>query len=400
MEKYEERLRRQPYAESLFLPGGRLPRPGEILRQPDLARTLERIAHLGEDGFYRGEPARALVATLQRLGGGMTLDDLAGYRPEERPPLRGSYRGLEVLTVPAPSAGGVALMEMLHILEGFDLAASGQGTPATFHLLASAMKLAFFDRNRHVGDPAFVEVPTARLTSRNHAAAQRARIPAERSLPSADLGPARPAARESAETTHLSVLDARGGAVSLTTTLNSTFGSGLAAEGLGYLLNNEMDDFATAPGHPNLYGLVEGEANTVAPGKRMASSMCPTVILRDSEPYLVLGSPGGPRIPNAVLQVILNVVDFGADLEGAVAAPRIHHQWLPDVLTLEEGGFPAATTAALEAMGYELGTRRYVGNVQVAGTDPATGAASGAADPRRYGAAARAGPAAAARGAP
>ncbi len=386
MVRYEDRLHRQPYAESLFLNQGHPYLPGETLKQPDLARMLERIAQQGEAGFYRGVAATALVGTVQGLGGAMTLRDLERYRPEERAALTGTYRGLEILTVPAPSAGGIALVEMLHILDGFDLRASGPTHPTTFHRLASAMKLAFFDRSRSVGDPAFVDVPVDRLTSPAYANRLRARLPENRALPSSSLGSARPHSRESSETTHLSVIDSRGAAVALTTTLNSSWGSGLAAEGLGYLLNNEMDDFTSAPGQPNLYGLIEGRANEIAPGKRMASSMCPTVIVQNSRPRLVLGSPGGPRIPNAILQVILQVVDFGQPLNDAVAAPRIHHQWLPDILQLEEGGFPTSTNQALEAMGYAVGSREHVGNVLAAGIDPETGALSAAADPRRYGA--------------
>jgi gamma-glutamyltranspeptidase/glutathione hydrolase len=385
LERHRERLGGDAYTAGLFLPGGRPLQPGAILRQPDLARTLERIARHGEDGFYRGETAHALVTALARRGGKLTLADLAAYRPEERPPLRGLYRGREILTVPAPSGGGVSLVEMLQILDGFDLAASGPATASTFHLLASAMRLAFVDRNRFIGDPSFVDVPLARLSSRSYAAALRGKIPDARPIPHAELGPPPPLPSESDETTHLSVVDARGGVVSLTTTINAAFGSGVAAEGLGFLLNNEMDDFTAAPGRPNMYGLVEGEANAVAPRKRMASSMCPTLVLEDGVPRLVLGSPGGPRIPTALLQVILQVIDFGADLDAAVRAPRMHHQWLPDALQLEEEGFEPELTRALERMGYPIRTRGDVGSVLVAGIDPETGEISGAADPRRYG---------------
>ena len=395
LKRHQERLRSHPYTESVFTNDGRPLRRGEILVQTDLAATLERISEHGEAGFYRGETARALVEGIRALGGSMSEQDLLAYRPEERAPLRGSYRGLEVLTVPPPSAGGVTLLQMLHILEGYDLTASGRSTPDTLHRMAAAMQVSFADRYRYLGDPAFVSVPVARLTSPAYAGQVRGAIPAGRAIPASQLGEPGAPHPESSETTHLSALDPQGGAVALTTTLNSSFGSGIALEGLGFLLNNEMDDFSTAPGHPNLYGLVEGEANSVAPGKRMVSSMCPTIVLSDGVPLLVLGSPGGPQIPTAVLQVIVEFVDFGRTMEEAVEAPRIHHQWLPDALQLEAEGraLPADVVDSLRGMGYTFLPREAIGSILVAGWDRSAGEVRAAADPRRYGAAAYARPA-------
>ena len=379
-------LSADPYTASVFTRGDRPYRAGERLVQAELAKLLRKIADDGTAAFYRGDAAARLTETVRRSGGRITVADLADYRSRERAPLRGTFRGRELLTVPPPSAGGVALLQILQTLDGFDLERHGRDDPVTLHWLATAMKLAFADRARWIGDPDYVDVPVERLTSPAYAAALRGRFPAAKAIPSATLGVGPRPAHEGTETTHISVIDRNGGAVSLTTTLNGNFGAGIAVEGLGYLLNNEMDDFTTAPGHPNFYGLIEGEANAIAPGKRMVSSMCPTLVVENGSPILVLGSPGGPRIPTAVAQVILNVLVHGMDLRPAVDAPRVHHQWLPDILRVEEGAAGEATRDRLAAMGYEIQPPRIpLGSVMAAWRDPADGQVDGAADPRRYG---------------
>ena len=335
-------------------PGGARAEPGWRLRQPDLARTLRKIAAKGPDAFYRGEIADAIVATLARGGGILTHADLEGYAPKLREPLRGSYRGLEVISFPPPSSGGVALLEALGILEGFELAPLGAGSSASLHRIAEAMKLAFADRAALLGDPDFVSVPVAELLSSDYAARQRARInpPWWRRAPwtwgrgeVAIEVPGPGNLPDDSGTTHLSTADAEGNAVALTETINTPFGSGITVPGTGIVLNNEMDDFSVAPNRPNAYGLIDTRgANAVAPGKRPLSSMTPTIVQKDGRLLLVTGSPGGPRIISTVLLSILNVVDYGMDVMASVSAPRIHHQWQPDTLVVE----PAVTVDVVE----------------------------------------------------
>jgi gamma-glutamyltranspeptidase/glutathione hydrolase len=378
-------------AREAFLPDGRPPAVGERLRQPDLARTLAALAGSGPDALYAGALAESLAAGVRAAGGVLTTADLAAYRAVWREPLRGRYRGLDVWTVPPPSSGGVALLEMLNVLSGFDLAAAGHGGAVASHLLIEAMKLAFADRGRWLGDPDFVAVPAARLASPAYADSLRGLISPAAALPWRALGDtslAAPGRAGAGHTSHLSVVDAEGGAVALTSTINLGFGSGLVAPGTGVVLNDEMDDFALAPGVPNAFGLVGGEANAVAPGKRPLSSMTPTILTRDGEVALVLGSPGGSRIITAVLQTLVNVVDFGLPLARAVGAPRLHQQWQPPETDAEPLALSPDTAALLRARGHAFRPREAVGNVQAIRVDPATGRREGASDPRGAGAAA------------
>jgi gamma-glutamyltranspeptidase/glutathione hydrolase len=347
------RLKRWPASVKIFsrADGGPL-REGDTLAQADLAATLSAIAEHGAEGFYRGPVAEKLVAAIQAAGGIMTLQDLAAYQPVIREPVHGSYRGYDIVSMPLPSSGGVVLVESLNILEGFAMHDLGQGSPASLHLLIEAMKRAYADRARYLGDPAFVSVPIATLLAKDYAARQRAGIDAGRATPSAEVRGVTPP-REGSNTTHFVVVDEAGNAVSNTYTLNFSYGVGLVAEGTGVLLNNELDDFTAAPGTANAYGLVGFEANLPGPGKRPLSSMTPTVVLKDGKPVLVTGSPGGSRIISTVLQVIVNVLDYDMDVASAVAAPRLHHQWLPDEVRVEHG-FADDTLAALRAKGHRV----------------------------------------------
>jgi gamma-glutamyltranspeptidase/glutathione hydrolase len=393
-----EDLARSPEARRIFQRDGRFYGEGEVFRQPLLARTLKRIA-ADPESFYRGALARQLAAGVGKEGGLITAQDLAAYEVKERAPVRGSYRGYEVISAPPPSSGGVALLQMLNILEGYDLAALGRGSAASMHLMAEAMRRAFYDRATLMGDPDFVAVPVAQLVEKAYAEAWRASIEEARASvsdgllrPAGFLPEGRKAAGlrpESPETTHYSIVDAEGNAVAVTTTLNDSFGAKVMAPGLGFLLNNEMDDFAAKPGEPNLFDLIQGEANAIAPGKRPLSSMTPTMVLRDGKLRLVLGSPGGPRIITAVLSVLLDVVDHGMNIQEAVNAPRFHHQWLPDRVALEPAGFSPDTLRLLEERGHRFAERKvYWGHCQCIAIDPRTGERLGASDPRTQGKAA------------
>jgi gamma-glutamyltranspeptidase/glutathione hydrolase len=347
----KERLGRWPSSRAIFFKGEALLREGDPLVQRDLARTLQAIAQDGPDAFYRGRIAGQIAAAVQKAGGIMTADDLARYRAVERAPIRGQYRGHTVISMPPPSSGGVALVEMLNILEGFDLSKRGRAAPA-FHDLIEAMKRAYADRAVHLGDPAFVEMPLARLTSKQYAAGLRATI-TDKATPAADIRPGQGAGNEGRNTTHFSVIDRDGNAVSNTYTLNFSYGVGLIADGTGVLLNNELDDFTAKPGAANAYGLVGYDANLPAPGKRPLSSMTPTIVLKDGKPLLVTGSPGGSRIITTVLQVIANVIDFRMPVADAVSAPRLHNQWQPDK-TFVEPGFDPVVLDELKARGHDI----------------------------------------------
>ena len=307
-----------------------MPGPGDRLVQPDLASTLTLIAEQGPDAFYKGPIADLIAAEMARSGGLITKADLAAYTPRERPPIIGTYRGHRVISMPPPSSGGIALVQLLNILEGFPLADYGHNSSRTIHLVAEAARRVYADRSEWLGDPDFFNVPVAGLLSRRYADTLRSGISETRATPSREVKPG-PAARASStsETTHYSVVDADGNAVATTTTLNGSYGNGQMVTGAGFLLNNEMDDFSAKPGTPNMFGLIGGEANAVAPGKRMLSSMTPTILVKDGKTRLVVGSPGGSRIITTVLQVVLNVVDFKMNVQEAVDAPRFHHQWLP-----------------------------------------------------------------------
>jgi len=378
-------LSRFPESHRIFQREGRYYEPDERLAQPELAATLERIARRGAAEFYEGQTARRLAAAMREHGGLITLEDLKAYAVVERTPLRGRHRGYEILTAPPPSSGGVGLLQMLGVLEGTGFEKHGAGSAAAIHWMAEAMRRYFADRSEHLGDPDFVRVPVSGLLDARYLAKLRASIDPERATPSAAVRPGNPAAYESAETTHYSIVDPEGNAVAVTYTLNGGYGCGVTVPGLGFLLNNEMDDFAAKPGAPNFYGLVQGEANAIAAGKRPLSSMTPTLLLREGKPYLVVGSPGGPRIITTVLQVVVNLVDFGLELQEAVDRPRFHHQWLPDTLYMEPG-FSPDTAALLRSRGFLVEAVRSMG--EAAAIRIEGGWLEGAADSRVEGKAA------------
>jgi gamma-glutamyltranspeptidase/glutathione hydrolase len=351
--EWYKRLARWPSSAKIFSrPDGTSLREGDTLVQTDLAATLSAIAEQGPSGFYQGPVAEKLVKAIADAGGIMTPDDLKSYQPVIRAPVRGTYRGYDIVSMPQPSSGGVVLLETLNILEGFPMSDMKQGSVPSLHLLIEAMKRAYADRARYLGDPAFVSAPVATLISKDYAAKQRAGIDLDHATPWTDALSATPP-REGSNTTHFAVVDHFGNAVSNTYTLNFSYGVGLVADGTGVLLNNELDDFTAAPGASNAYGLVGFEANLPGPGKRPLSSMSPTIVLKDGKPVLVTGSPGGSRIISTVLQVIVNVLDYHMDVASAVAAPRLHHQWLPDEVRIEHG-FPDDVIAALKAKGHTV----------------------------------------------
>jgi gamma-glutamyltranspeptidase/glutathione hydrolase len=347
-------LRRDPAAAGVFLhPDGTPDRAGERLRQPALATTLQAIAERGPEAFYAGAIPRAVEQAAREGGGIITAADFAAYRVEETAPLRCTYRGRVILSVPPPSSGGTALCETLNVLEAYDLRAMGFHGAESVHLMTEALRFAFFDRATYLGDPDFVAIPLNRLLSKDYAARLRGQI-TNAATSSASLGPAIPPPVEKSETTHFSVLDSGGNAVSVTTTLNGAFGAGVEAPGTGFLLNGEMDDFTVKSGTPNMFGLVQGGGNIIAPGKRPLSSMAPSIVLKDGAVEMVLGSPGGPRIITATLETILNVIDFGMNAQEAVDAPRLHHQWQPDVLFAEPFALSPDTKTLLRRMGYRI----------------------------------------------
>ena len=351
--EWHPRLARWPSTAKIFSRAdGTSLREGDMLVQTDLAVTLSAIATQGPRGFYEGPVAEKLVKAIGDAGGIMTMEDLKSYQPAIRIPVRGSYRGYDIVSMPLPSSGGVGLVEILNILEGFPLAEMKQGSAVSLHLLIEAMKRAYADRAHYLGDPAFVSAPVATLTTKDYAAKQRASIDLDHATPWVDALSVTPP-REGSNTTHFSVVDGLGNAVSNTYTLNFSYGVGLVADGTGVLLNNELDDFTAAPGASNAYGLVGFEANLPGPGKRPLSSMSPTIVLKDGKPVLVTGSPGGSRIISTVLQVIVNVLDYHMDVAAAVAAPRLHHQWLPDEVRIERG-FTEETLDALRAKGHRI----------------------------------------------
>jgi gamma-glutamyltranspeptidase/glutathione hydrolase len=346
-------LAKDPESRRIFQKGGAFYDVGEALAQPELARTLERIAKNGANEFYEGETATRFADEMAKHGGIISLADLRNYKAVERAPLQGTYHGYTIVTAPPSSSGGIALLEMLGILESTGYEKGGSGSASAIHYMAEAMRRAYADRNEYVGDPDFMKVPIAGLLDRAYLAKLRATIDPEKATPSESVRPGRPAGTEQMETTHYSVVDKDGNAVAVTYTLNGGYGNGITVPGLGFLLNNEMDDFAAKPGSPNMFGLVQGETNAIAPGKRPLSSMTPTIVLKDGRLFMTAGAPGGSRISTAVMQVILNVIDFGMNVQDAVDAPRFHHQWQPDKLSLERGISPD-TVAILKTRGYDV----------------------------------------------
>lgn len=373
-----------PESRRIFLRDGRPYEPGEIFRQPELAKTLRQIARDGPAAFYQGRIAQAIVATIEKHHGLIQLSDLRQYQAKVREPLRGSFRGYDILTVPPPSSGGVGLIEMLNVLEPLDLAAPN--SYESIRVIAETMRHAYADRAAYLGDADFAPVPVRGLTSKEYAAELRSEIPKTKAEVAVRAG--RPADFEAPETTHFSVVDAEGNAVANTYTLNGSYGCYVAVEGAGFLLNDEMDDFTAKLGEPNMFGLIQGEANAIEPHKRPLSSMTPAIVVQGGKVRLVLGSPGGGTIINTVLQVLLNVLVYHMDVRQAVTAPRFHHQWMPDQLVMERWGFSADTLHKLEGAGYQLEMRDRMGACEAIEIDPTTGWRFGAADPRAAGKAA------------
>jgi gamma-glutamyltranspeptidase/glutathione hydrolase len=377
-----DELKTWPSSTTIFFKEDGIPyEPGEILRQSDLAKSLRQIAENGPDAFYKGEIARRIADSMARNGGLITTDDLASYQAVVREPVRGTYRDYEVVSMPPPSSGGVHIIQILNILEGFPIGYLGHNSAETIHLMAEAMKLAYADRSQYLGDSDFVEVPVKGLTSKEYAETLRKKINANRATPSATIKPSEPPPFEGNQTTHFSVVDSRGNAVANTYTINFSYGLGLVAEGTGILLNNEMDDFSAKPGVPNAYGLIGGDANAVEAGKRPLSSMSPTIVLKEGKAVIVTGSPGGSRIITTVLQVIMNIVDHGMNVAEATVAPRIHHQWLPDELRVEEG-LSLDTIRLLEAKGHTVKVQPVMGSTHSI-TRRNDGTLFGASDLRR-----------------
>ena len=383
---YNSREYLSKYAETkrIYLRGGQFYKEGELFRQPELAATFARLQRFGPNEFYEGETARLIVADMKRNNGLMTIEDLGGYVAKERTPVRGNYRGHEIISMPPPSSGGAVLIEMLNIIEGFDLQKTEASSSDRYHLMAEAMRRAFADRAEYMGDSDFVKVPVQGLIDKAYAASLRAGINPDRASTSAEVRAGRPAGYESDDTTHFTVVDAQGNAVSNTYTLNNSYGSAAMAKGTGLLLNDEMDDFAAKPGTPNMYGLIQGERNAVAPKKRPLSAMTPTIVLRkDGSLWFTVGSPGGPTIINTVLCIITNVIDYEMNIQQAIDFPRIHHQWLPDELVGEPFGLSGDTQRALTSRGHKLAKLRYLGDAEGIMIEEKTGMRLGATDPRR-----------------
>ncbi len=395
---HDKELSLFPDSKRIFQRDGNFYQPGEIFRQPDLARTLERIAAKPDD-FYKGALAREIAEEMHRGGGLITAEDLAEYEVKERQPIRGTYRGYEIISAPPPSSGGVTMMEALNILEGYDLARMGSRSADSIHVTAEAFRRAFFDRAEFLGDPDFAKLPIAQLIDKKYAAAWRESLDMMKATDSKDMQ--RPSGfgdldrqagshtpytgPEKKNTTHYSVVDESGNAVAVTTTLNDSFGSAVTAGKLGFLLNDEMDDFTSKPGVPNLYGLIQGEANSIAPGKRPLSAMTPTIVTKGGKLSLVLGSPGGPRIITTVANILMGVVDYGLDIQQAVNAPRFHHQWEPDVIYIEKVGISPDTISLLKARGHKIEEGTYWSDGECIAVDPKSGELLGASDGRNGG---------------
>ena len=380
LEKYED-------SKKIFLNNGKFYEEGDVLRQPELAQTLARMQKYGAKEFYTGETARLIAEDMKRHNGLMTLEDLKNYQPKERTPLRGSYRGHEIITMPPPSSGGIVMLQVLNMLEKHDIRKMGWASSEKYHLLTEAMRRAFADRAEWMGDPDFADVPTAELIDKKYAETRGATIDLKKATPSADIKPGEIIGKEGTETTHFTVVDPEGNIVTNTYTINDLYGSAVTAKGTGVLLNNEMDDFAARPGKPNLFGLIQGERNKVEGGKRPLSSMTPTIVMRrDGTPWFALGARGGPRIITAVLQTVINMIDHDMNIQQAMDAPRIHHQWLPDEIITEPFGMSADTRRALEALGHKFAERQTnIASATGIAIEEGTGVRLGAIDSRSDG---------------
>ncbi|MDA5132261.1 gamma-glutamyltransferase [Psychrobacter sp. ANT_H3] len=380
LEALSDRLQKWPSTKKIFFkPDGSAYQPGELLRQPELAKSLKLIAAKGNDGFYKGETARKLVKAVNEAGGNMSLQDLANYQAIARVPVKGDYRGYEIVSMPPPSSGGIHIVQILNILEGYPLKDYGQNSAQTIHLMSEAMQLAYADRAEYLGDADFTDVPASGLTSQPYADKLRGLINPNKATPAATIKANNPLPYESDQTTHFSIVDKDGNAVANTYTLNFSYGTGLVAEGTGILLNNEMDDFSAKPGVPNGYGLIGGDANAVEANKRPLSSMSPTLVFKDSKPYIVTGSPGGSRIITTVTQVISNVIDHDMNIAEATHAPRIHDQWLPDEIRIEKA-LNIDTIKKLESMGHKVSPQSAMGSTQSIMITP--NGVYGSSDPR------------------
>ncbi len=381
LKKKEKMLKKWDSSRKIFYKAdGSYYEPGDLFVQKDLAATLKRISQNGIKEFYEGKTAELLVAEMAKHGGLITMGDMKNYTPGFRTPVHGNYRGYDIYSMSPPSSGGAHVVQILNILEGYPISDYGHNSAQTIHLMAEAMKRVYADRSSYLGDEDFIKVPLKGLTSKKYAASIREGIDIKKATPSSTIAPGKPLPYESNETTHFSIVDKFGNAVSNTYTINFSYGSGIVVEGAGFLLNNEMDDFSAKPGVPNAYGLIGGEANKIEPNKRMLSSMSPTIVKNEDKNFLVTGSPGGSRIITTTLQVIMNVVDHGLNIQSAVAAPRIHHQWLPDQLRIEEGLSPD-TIKGLQDMGHEVKQKSAMGAIQ--SIMISDGMMYGGADPRR-----------------
>ena len=371
-----------PSSYKKFTHNGEPYKEGEIFKQPYLAGTLKAIRDNGNDGFYKGWVADLFIKKIKSLGGIITKSDMEKYRPVERTPVTGTYRGYEIVSMPPPSSGGIALIELLNILENYQFKKNDWGSSKYIHELAEAMKFAYADRTQYLGDPDFVKIPVDKLISKSYAEQLFEQI-TDKAIPAQNIFPFHQNNyHESNQTTHYSVYDKFGNAVSITTTINSSYGSKIVVDGAGFLLNNEMDDFSAKPGSSNQYGLIGSEANSIQPGKRMLSSMTPTIILKDNKPYIIIGSPGGSTIITTVLQVIMNCIDFDMNIRLAITAPRIHDQWLPDRIDYEEYALTPRIKIELEKMGYRIGEERVLGMAEGIMIDRKNNYIYGASDPR------------------
>ena len=385
IKKAAARLKKWPSSRKLFFKAdGSFYEPGDRFIQEDLAKTLNDVVKKGIKGFYEGEVAHLIENQMKQYGGLITKADLKAYRPVVRMPVHGIYRGYDIFSMSPPSSGGVHIIQLLNILEGYDLTSLGHNSADTIHLMAEAMKHAYADRSKYLGDPDFTDIPVAGLTDKDYAKMIRSKINNTKPTSSKEILPGRPPGYESNETTHFSIVDSEGNAVSNTYTINFSFGSGIVVDGAGFLLNNEMDDFSAKPGVPNAYGLIGGAANAIEAGKRMLSSMSPTIVMKEGKPVIITGSPGGSRIITTTLQVLMNIIDHGMNIQEAVNAVRIHHQWLPDEIRAEEGLSPD-TLRLLKSMGHTVVIKNTMGAASSIFIDNENGLLHGAADPRRSG---------------
>jgi len=381
---YHEKFMKYPSSKKIFTKNGEHFEEGDQLIQKDLAKTLTLIKDKGRNGFYEGEIAKLITNQAKKNGGYISLDDLKNYNPVERSPLKGTYNGYDILSMGPPSSGGIALIQTLNTIENFDIDKSDWGSSEYIHRLVETFKYVYADRSEHLGDEDFYNVPKSWLLSKKYAKEIFLKIKRE-ATPSSEIKPGNAIENESTETTHYSVVDSYGNAVSVTTTINSTFGNKIVVEGAGFLMNNEMDDFSSKPGEPNQFGLLGSKANSIEPGKRMLSSMTPTIVLKEGKPVIVIGSPGGSRIITTVIQVVLNVLNFEMDIQQAIDAPRIHHQWYPDMIYSERHSLNNDVIISLINRGHSLGKQIGIGRAQGIFIDNKNGIYWGAADPRSYG---------------